>query len=62
MLLNGDAVAEPGSGGNGVSKYCVFKILTPKPLGLKILQAHFANPAPIAAFEAAGGGGWGAKQ
>jgi hypothetical protein len=59
MLRNGDAVAEPGRSRSGVSKGCVFKILTSKPLALNILQAHFANPAPIAAFEAAGGGGWG---
>ena len=28
----------------------VFKILTSNPLGFKILQTHFVNPAPVAAF------------
>jgi len=44
MLRNGDAVAESAGGRKGVSKCFVFKILTPKPLGLKILQATFCEP------------------
>ena len=32
-------------------KSFVVKILTSKPLGLKILQTLFANPAPVAAFQ-----------
>jgi hypothetical protein len=43
---------EPGSNS------FVPKILTPKPLGLKILQTIFANPAPVAAFKGVGGGGY----
>lgn len=35
----------------------VLKILTSKPLGLKILQSIFANPAPVAAFRGVGEGG-----
>jgi hypothetical protein len=35
----------------------VLKILTSKPLGLKILQTIFANPAPVAAFREGDGGG-----
>src|SRR5579864_8273576 len=40
------------------SKSFVIKILTSKPLGLKILQTLFANPAPVAAFQRGGGGGY----
>jgi hypothetical protein len=36
----------------------VLKILTSKPLGLKILQTIFANPAPVAAFREGDGGGY----
>ena len=36
----------------------VLKILTYKPLGLKILQAIFADPAPVAAFRGVVGGGY----
>jgi len=36
----------------------IFKILTSKPLGLKILQTIFANPAPVAAFRGLAGGGY----
>jgi hypothetical protein len=36
----------------------VLKILTSKPLPLKILQTIFANPAPVAAFRGWGGGGY----
>ena len=36
----------------------VLKILTSNPLGLKILQTMFANPAPVAAFKGVGGGGY----
>ena len=36
----------------------VLKILTSKPLGLKILQTIFVNPAPVAAFGGVGGGGY----
>lgn len=32
------------------------KILTSKPLGLKILQSIFAEPAPVKAFRGVGGG------
>jgi hypothetical protein len=39
------------------SKFFVIKILTPKPLGLKILQSIFANSAPSKAFSGEGGGG-----
>jgi hypothetical protein len=35
----------------------VVKILTSKPLGLKILQTLFAKPAPVKAFGGGGGGG-----
>ena len=37
----------------------VVKILTPKPLGLKILQTLFADPAPSKPFRGRGGGGRG---
>jgi hypothetical protein len=40
------------------SKYFGIKILTSKPLGLKILQTIFANPAPVAAFRGGGGRGY----
>ena len=36
----------------------VVKILTSKPLGLKILQTIFAKPAPVAAFRGVGAGGY----
>jgi hypothetical protein len=44
MLRNGDAVVESPGGRSGFSKCFVFKILTPKPMGLKILQAPFCKP------------------
>ncbi len=40
-------------------KCSVFKILTSNSLALKILQTHFANPAPVAAFRGVGGRGVG---
>ncbi|SPE22597.1 hypothetical protein SBA2_1000004 [Acidobacteriia bacterium SbA2] len=56
--------ADHGQGGGGArrnrepgSNSFVLKILTSKPLGLKILQTIFANPAPVAAFRGVGGGG-----
>src|SRR5208283_5500940 len=48
--------ADHREGGSGTSSHAekgrnsfVLKILTSKPLGLKILQAIFADPAPVAA-------------
>jgi len=41
-----------------VRKSFIVKILTSKPLGLKILQTLFANPAPLAAFRGWEGGGY----
>ncbi len=38
-------------------KLFVIRILTSKPLPLRILQAIFANPAPVKAFRGGGGGG-----
>jgi hypothetical protein len=53
--------ADHGQGGGGAhrnrergSNSFVLKILTSKPLPLKILQGIFANPAPVVAFR-----GWG---
>jgi hypothetical protein len=49
--------AEAVSAG-GREKACnsfVVKILTSKPLGLKILQGILANPAPVKAFRCGGG-------
>jgi hypothetical protein len=43
----------PGQGLNSL----VLKILTSNPQALKILQAIFANPAPVKAFRRVGGGG-----
>jgi len=40
------------------TKFFVVKILTPKPLGLKILQTVFAEPAPLKAFRGWGEGGY----
>lgn len=39
----------------------VIKILTSNPLRLKILQAIFAKPAPVKAFQRVGGGGYPSK-
>jgi hypothetical protein len=39
------------------SKSSVLKILTSKPLALKILRAIFAKPAPVKAFRGGGGRG-----
>jgi hypothetical protein len=39
------------------SKFFVIRILTSNPLGLKILQSIFAEPAPVKAFRAGGGRG-----
>ena len=39
-------------------KSFIVKILTRKPLGLKILQRIFANPAPVGAFRGVGEGGY----
>jgi hypothetical protein len=49
----GGAGRNPERGSNSI----VLKILTSKPLGLKILQTIFANPAPVAAFRGVGGEG-----
>jgi hypothetical protein len=38
-------------------KLFVIKILTSKPLRLKILQSIFAKPAPVKAFQRRGEGG-----
>src|SRR5258708_22045199 len=53
-----------GKGGRSISSHSkiwrnsfVLKILTSKPLGLKILRRLFANPAPSAAFRGWGEGG-----
>jgi hypothetical protein len=55
--------ADHGYGGGGArrnrvrgSNSFVLKILTSKPLALKILQTIFANPAPVAAFRGWEGG------
>jgi hypothetical protein len=57
--------ADHGQGVSGTSiidkkanKSFVIKILTSKPLGLKILQSIFADPAPVNAFRGGGGGGY----
>ena len=54
--------AENGHGGGGTRsddkkarKSFVVKILTSKPLGLKILQTTLAEPAPVKAFRGEGG-------
>jgi hypothetical protein len=56
--------ADDGQGGGGIRKNrgaalnsFVVKILTSKPLGLKILQGIFVEPAPVKAFRELGGGG-----
>jgi hypothetical protein len=56
--------ADYGQGGGGIRKNrgaalnsFVIKILTSKPLGLKILQGIFVEPAPVKAFRELGGGG-----
>ena len=38
-------------------KFFVIKILTSNPLGLKILQSIFVEPAPVKAFREGGGRG-----
>ena len=56
--------ADHGQGGGGGGedsekhrKSIVLKILTSNPLGLKILQTVFAEPAPVKAFRRCGEGG-----
>jgi hypothetical protein len=56
--------ADHGQGVSGISiigekanKSFVIKILTSKPLRLKILQSIFVDPAPVKAFRGWGGGG-----
>lgn len=44
--------------GEKADKFFVVKILTCKPLRLKILQSIFADPAPVKAFRGVGGGGY----
>ena len=39
-------------------KFFVIKILTSNPLGLKILQSIFVEPAPVKAFREGGGRGY----
>jgi hypothetical protein len=49
----GGARRHPERGSNSF----VVKILTSKPLGLKILQTIFVKPAPVAAFRGGQGEG-----
>jgi hypothetical protein len=57
--------ADHGQGASGknitrekATKFFASKILTSKPLGLKILQSIFAEPAPVKAFRGWGEGGY----
>jgi hypothetical protein len=56
--------ADDGQGGGSIRRnreadpnFFVIKILTSNPLGPKILQGIFAEPAPVKAFKRVGGGG-----
>jgi hypothetical protein len=55
MIGTGVAVAK---GESGVAKCFVFKTLTSNPLRLRILQTHFAKPAPVAGLREMGGVGY----
>ena len=55
-MVKAEAVYE--SPGQNSANCFVVKILTSNPLALKILQRHFAKPAPVAAFRGGGGRGY----
>jgi hypothetical protein len=64
-LASHERKAEHGQGGGGVRdldycelKFFIVKILTSKPLALKILQTIFANPAPVKPFTGVGEGAY----
>ena len=54
---HGQGVSGTGIPLQEASKFFVIKVLTSNPLGLKILQSIFAEPAPVKTFREGGGRG-----